>query len=116
MRSRVGRGSEKVSRMRLRSIRLSLTVYFLALLAVALGAASLVVYRTTKSSLQARQRATEELLRAKRTTTAKLLQAKNKQDRETEKARLDAALLSQARTLAGLVQFQFDWNRIKYRH
>ena len=99
----------------MRSIRLSLTVYFLALLAAALGAASLLAYRTTKSSLEARQHAAEEQLRDKRSATAAVLQAKFKQDRAAEKARLDAALLSQARTLAGLVQFQFDWKRVRYQ-
>jgi heavy metal sensor kinase len=97
----------------MRSIRLSLTVYFLALLAVAFGAASLLAYRTTKSSLEARQRAAEEQLRAKQTAAAELLRAKHEQDKSDKKATLDAALLSQARTLAGLVQFQFDWSRVR---
>ncbi len=106
----------------MRSIRVSLTVYLLALLAVALGAASVLVYRTTHSSLEARKRATEEQLRSKQAAmadkfqvkyraTSEMLQAKFEQDSEHEKARLKESLLSQARTLARLVQFQFDRNR-----
>src|SRR5262245_908100 len=108
----------------MRSIRLSLTVYLLALLVVALGAASFLVYRTTQSSLEARKQATEEQLRSKRAATAdklqvkfratsEMLQAKYEQDCEHEKARLKESLLSQARTLARLVQFQFDWSRFR---
>ena len=99
----------------MKSIRLSLTVYFLLLLAAALGAASLLVYRTTRSSLRSRQHATEELLQAKKTTAAQLLQARYDKDVEEQKSELDAALLSQARKLAGLVQFKFDWSRFHGR-
>jgi two-component system, OmpR family, heavy metal sensor histidine kinase CusS len=108
----------------MRSIRLSLTVYLLALLVVALGAASVLFYRTTQSSLEARKQATEGQLRSKQAATAdklqvkfratsEMLQAKFEQDCEHEKARLKESLLSQARTLARLVQFQFDWNRFR---
>src|SRR5262249_4834378 len=108
----------------MRSIRLSLTVYLLALLVVALGAASFLVYRTTQSALEAGKQATEEQLRSKRAATAdklqvkfratsEMLQAKYEQDCEHEKARLRESLLSQARTLARLVQFQFDRNRFR---
>ncbi len=110
----------------MRSIRLSLTIYFLALLAVALGGASVLVYRTTASSLRARQRAGEEQLRDKRDAFAELLRGKQRAtrvrlnttfsfDRRREERSLNTALLSQAQILARLVQFQFDmepyWDR-----
>jgi heavy metal sensor kinase len=99
----------------MKSIRLSLTVYFLVLLIAALGTASLLVYRTTKSSLQAREQATERLLVAKKNTAAQLLQTRHDEDVKAKHAQLDADLLAQARTLAGLVQFQFDWGRFRGR-
>ena len=58
----------------MRSIRFSLTVYLLALLAVALGTASVLVYRTTQSSMETRKQATEEQLRSKQAAMAAKLQ------------------------------------------
>src|SRR5262245_5297928 len=46
----------------MRSIRLSLVVYFLVLLALALGAVSALVYRTTEQGLRDKQQAMARLL------------------------------------------------------
>jgi heavy metal sensor kinase len=48
----------------MKSIRLSLLVYFLALLGVALGAVSLLVYHTTTQTLLEKEQAAAELIRA----------------------------------------------------
>jgi heavy metal sensor kinase len=107
------------------SIRFSLTCYFLVLLFAALGGGSLIVYRTTESSLQARERAVEVTLRAKREATAEMLRVKHQSTREmlearlrekskAEEARLDEALLTQARTLARLSQFHVDSRRTRH--
>jgi heavy metal sensor kinase len=48
----------------MRSIRLSLVIYFLGLLALALGAVSVLAYRTAQQTLDAKKVATEELIRA----------------------------------------------------
>jgi heavy metal sensor kinase len=85
----------------MRSIRLSLVVYFLALLALALGAVSLVAYQTANGTLL-----------DKKKTTAELIEAQYQEDCRKERARLDDALNTQARTLARLVQFQTPWSRL----
>ncbi len=82
----------------MKSIRLSLMVYFLALLAAALLAASLLVYRIADQTLQDKQRAMRQLIDKQYSERC-----------EKEKARLDADLLAQARSLARLVQVQFQW-------
>ena len=51
--------------MNLPSIRLSLVLYFLGLLMVALGVASLLVYRSAQSTLEEKERATAQLIEAK---------------------------------------------------
>ena len=84
----------------MRSIRLSLMVYFLGLLAVALGAASLLVYRNAEQTLAAKQQAME-----------KLIQTQYEESCRTEEEQMDHALLLQAQSLARLVQVQFDWSR-----
>jgi two-component system, OmpR family, heavy metal sensor histidine kinase CusS len=81
----------------MKSIRLSLMVYFLGLLAVALLVASLLVYRTAERTLAAKEKATAELIEAQHRELC----------REEEK-RLDVALETQAKSLARLVQVQFD--------
>ena len=48
----------------MRSIRLSLVVYFLVLLALALGAVSVLVFQTTHRTLLAKRDATRALLDA----------------------------------------------------
>jgi heavy metal sensor kinase len=85
----------------MRSIRLSLMVYFLALLGVAFGAVSLLVYRTTSDTLK-----------SKKETTESLIQAQYEERCRTEKQRLDDALLAQAGRLAGLAYFEWDGRKI----
>src|SRR5262249_31126533 len=85
---------------RMRSIRLSLTVYFLALLAVALGAVSVLVYGNTRQTLEGKERAAEQLV-----------EARYKDDCQREQQTLDDKLLQQARTVAQLVQLQRDWSK-----
>jgi len=84
----------------MRSIRLSLTVYFLGLLAVALAVASVFVYQTAQQTLLSEQKARRQLIETQYTERGK-----------EEEARLDADLLAEAQTLARLAQFQFDWGR-----
>jgi heavy metal sensor kinase len=72
-------------------------IYFLALLGVALGAVSLLVYRTTHQTLIAKKKA-----------AADLIQARFDKSCEDEHERLDAALLEQAERLAGLVTIDGD--------
>jgi heavy metal sensor kinase len=80
----------------MRSIRLSLVVYFLVLLAVALGAISVLVYRTTEQSVRDKQRVMADLLKKKH------------QDK------LDEMLLQEARTLANFVKFQAESRNPRY--
>ncbi len=81
----------------MKSIRLSLMVYFLGLLAVALFAASLLVYRTAERTLAAKEKA-----------TAELIQTQYRELCREEEERLDIALETQAKALARLVQVQVD--------
>ena len=66
----------------MKSIRLSLMFYFLALLAVALGTASLLAYRSAQQALEKKKESAEALVRA---------QYKERHDQQI--ARLDEALL-----------------------
>jgi two-component system, OmpR family, heavy metal sensor histidine kinase CusS len=84
----------------MRSIRLSLTLYFLGLLAAALGTACLLVYRIAGQTLEARRKAAEELIDTQYNDHCR-----------AEKARLDARLASQADILARLTQFHFNFSR-----
>jgi heavy metal sensor kinase len=79
----------------MRSIRLSLVFYFLALLALALGAVSALVFRTAHQTLLAKKDATQ-----------KLLEAQYRERREKEDAKLNDELHNQARLLRGITQFQ----------
>ena len=76
----------------MRSIRLSLMVYFLGLLTVALGVALFLVYRTAQRSLK-----------EKEVAARKLIEAKYRERSDEEKKRLDDALLTQAQMLARFV-------------
>ena len=67
----------------MRSIRLSLVVYVLALLAVALGAVSLLVFHTVHQTLLAKKAASKDLLEA---------QYKERRDKENLKQRLKLLL------------------------
>ena len=73
----------------MRSIRLSLVVYFLGLLAAALGVASVLAYRTAQKTLA-----------EKRKTTEQLIQAQYEERCRKERQRLDEKLVQQAHTLA----------------
>ncbi|MHB1426009.1 MAG: sensor histidine kinase [Gemmataceae bacterium] len=84
----------------MKSIRLSLMVYFLALLVVALTAASLLVYGNAEQTLQEKQTAMEKGIESQ------YLDRCNEENK-----RLDEELLAQAQTLAKLAQVQFDWSR-----
>src|SRR5260370_25455778 len=86
----------------MRSIRLSLTVYFLVLLALALGGASLLFYRTTQETLQDKARAAEELI-----------QAGDREDCRKENEKLDTALLRPAQDIAKVLQFKPDDEKIQ---
>jgi two-component system, OmpR family, heavy metal sensor histidine kinase CusS len=87
------------------SIRLSLTFYFLSLLAVALGVASWFAYRTAGQTLQ-----------EKRKATADLLQNQYDERCRDELNQVDKALLDQAQNLTRLAQFQFqvDVSRVRW--
>jgi heavy metal sensor kinase len=87
----------------MKSIRLSLMFYFLALLAVALGTASLLAYRSAQQALEKKKESAEALVRA---------QYKERHDQQI--ARLDEALLHQAEKLAELVTIQTDWVRGRF--
>lgn len=84
----------------MKSIRLSLMLYFSALLAVALMAASLLVYRIAERTLGDKQKAMGQLIET---------QYHERCQEENEK--LDNALREQAQSLARLVQVQFDRSR-----
>lgn len=77
----------------MRSIRLSLIVYFLVLLALALGGVSWFVYRTTAQTLREKEDSTRDLIEAKFAFQAA----------EVRNA-LDNHLLRQAQNLAGMAQ------------
>ncbi|HKI32412.1 MAG TPA: HAMP domain-containing sensor histidine kinase [Gemmataceae bacterium] len=81
----------------MRSIRLSLLVYFLGLLALALGAVSFLVYRSSK-----------ETLAEKNVATRKLIERQYEDLRAKERARLDEALLADARRLVDHAHIQPD--------
>src|SRR5262245_40066100 len=78
----------------MKSIRLSLMVYFLGLLALGLGAVSLLVYQTTHQTLLAKKHATEQLL-----------EAQYRADCNEKRERVDHALLAQATALSKVVDF-----------
>jgi heavy metal sensor kinase len=86
--------------MNMKSIRLSLIVYFLLLLAVALGAVAGLDYWNTSTIVQERREAMRKSLCAS-------------YERRCQRARekFDDGLLNQARTLASLAQFQHQSNR-----
>src|SRR5262245_22588777 len=81
----------------MRSIRLSLVVYFLVLLAVALGAVSALLYRTADQNLREKQRAMGDLLRAK-----------HQAQRDKYLSDKDDTLLAEARMIGAIVQVQAE--------
>ena len=88
----------------MRSIRLSLVVYFLALLAIALGAASWLAYRTS-----------DETLSQKKEATRQLIQAQYEENCRQERSRLDDQLLAEAKSLARQTQTMLDFSRLHDR-
>lgn len=86
----------------MRSIRLSLVVYFLGLLCVALAVASLLLHDTAKRTLAAKQQAAEDLVEARY----------EERVRETRQ-KLDYRLLSQAKALASRARPQYRWDRLR---
>jgi heavy metal sensor kinase len=87
-----------------RSIRLSLVVYFLALLGLALGVASWLVYRSAQDTLADKQ-----------TATLQLVETRYQARRQAAQESLDNLLLQQALALAGRVQIEVDWSSTGYR-
>jgi heavy metal sensor kinase len=87
--------------MTMRSIRLSLTVYFLVLLALALGGASLLFYRIARNALEDKEKAAQELI-----------QASYREDCRKEHEKLDTDLLKRARSVAQLVRPRQDDQKI----
>jgi signal transduction histidine kinase len=81
----------------MKSIRVSLLVYFLGLLALALGTASLLAYQTSYLTLQEKKVTTEELINTQYEARCK---------EETD--RLDRRLQDQADRLAQLVEFRVE--------
>jgi heavy metal sensor kinase len=88
----------------MKSIRLSLTVYVLGLLGVALGCALLLVYRSAQQTLEDKQKAAEQLILAQYRERCR-----------DEEVHLDDSLLLRARSLARMVQLQLDWSQPDYR-
>ncbi len=86
------------------SIRLSLVLYCTILLALALASVSVLGYRTAMGGLESRRSATKQLHETQFTDRCQTLE-------ET----MDHELLGQAQTLAKLVQFQMDFQRLRNR-
>jgi signal transduction histidine kinase len=82
----------------MKSIRVSLMVYFLGLLALALGTASLLAYQTSYLTLQDKKVKAEELVNTQ-------YEASCKEARD----RLDRRLQEQAERLAQLVEFRIEF-------
>jgi heavy metal sensor kinase len=87
----------------MRSIRVSLLLYFLGLLVVALTVASLLVYRSAQRTLADK----EEALRDN-------VQRQYEDRRREERQRFDDGLLEQAQALAGRLQLEMHWSRMNY--
>jgi heavy metal sensor kinase len=85
----------------MKSIRLSLVLYFLVLLGLALLAVSWLVYRNT-----------QETLRTKEANIEALLEQRLKADQEHKKEELDARMVRRAQTLASLAQSQYGFPRV----
>ncbi len=96
----------------MKSLRFSLLVYFLGLLAVALGAASWLLYCIAY-----------DILLAKKESTVKLVEAQFKDSCKNKKTELETALLFQAQSLANAgfridvpqgksIPFLLEWDRV----
>lgn len=86
----------------MKSIRLSLIVSFLLLLALALSAVGGLGFFTAAQTVQAREEGTRQLL-----------DQQYKEKSERDRQRFDRGLRTQAHTLASLSQFQFQGNRLR---
>lgn len=86
----------------MRSIRLSLMLYFLLLLAVALGAVSSLLFHRTRIELLEKQQA-----------TLALLQQRYHDQCEELREKLDKELLFRAYTLAGVARIQMQFGRYR---
>lgn len=86
----------------MKSIRLSLVVYFLLLLALALGVISALVYRMASRALWAKEESTRALLIGQHAAQC-----------QAERDQLDEHILRRARTLARLAQAQSGRNRFQ---
>jgi two-component system, OmpR family, heavy metal sensor histidine kinase CusS len=84
----------------MKSIRLALLVYFLVLLGLALGAASVLAYRNAQGVLDEKEEARRQLLQKQYTDAC-----------ERERHRLDRVLSSQARAFGMVAGRQFHMNR-----
>src|SRR5262249_45175838 len=92
-------------RLNMKSIRLSLMLYFLGLLGAALGGASLLVYQTALTTLRDKQKATQELI-----------EARYKQTGEEISKQIDKTLFTKAQALARQARIQSDWATVRERH
>ena len=86
------------------SIRLSLVLYCTTLLALALASVSVLGFRTAMGGLESRRTATKQLHETQFIDRCQAFE-------ET----IDHELLGQAQTLAKLVQFQIDFQRLRIR-
>jgi len=80
----------------MRSIRLSLIVYFLVLLTAALGAVSWFSYRTTSQALRKRQQDSQKMIAAEREARS-----------QAARTELDQRILRQAQTMVNVSQSMF---------
>lgn len=89
----------------MRSIRLSLTIYILVLLAMTLGGVSLFVYGTTRETLE-----------EKRQTSRQLATERHDKAKRDIVDQLDVDLLRQARTVAEEAQFPQAYGKMQQFH
>jgi hypothetical protein len=99
----------------MKSIRLSLVVSFVALVVLAVGAVSLLGYRSTHQSHKDKEASTRQSLQEKEESTRQLHLARYEERCRQERDVLDDELLAQARTLASLAQLQYQWSRARYQ-
>jgi len=98
----------------MKSIRLSLTVYVLALSGLALGVGLLLIYQTAYQQLQEHKTRAEEQAVRNKETAAKLITAQSQASEAAASRDFDQALGTQAVTLAKLVQSHFEQNRAQF--
>lgn len=84
----------------MRSIRISLLIYFLALLALALAAFSFLIYENSKARLALVYVSTRELMDKEREKARQVREEHYEKTRQTLHTNFDAALLLKAQTLA----------------